>query len=89
MNEQIDNITLHNDKFIKGFFNEYRWLSNYHVCDIEYEGRLYTSSEAAYQSAKNSDEFIKSQIQKMTPLESKKYSKKYQYEEIGMILRKK
>lgn len=37
---------------IKGFFKEYRWLSNFHLVPILYEGILYPSSEHAYQAAK-------------------------------------
>lgn len=37
---------------IRGFFNEYRWLSNFWPCPVEFEGDMYKSSEAAYQAAK-------------------------------------
>lgn len=37
---------------IYGFFKEHRFLSNFHVADIAYEGLIYTSTEAAYQAAK-------------------------------------
>ena len=40
------------DKEIKGFFGENRWLSNFHYCPVYYEGLLYCTSENAYQSAK-------------------------------------
>ena len=73
--EQIKMITIHTESFVKGFFGEYRWLSNYEVCDIVYKGELYTSTEAAYHSAKNDDEYIKSNIRNMGPKESKTYSK--------------
>lgn len=43
---------LHDDSNIKGFFGEYRWLSNYEPCLVEYEGITYQSSEAAFQAAK-------------------------------------
>lgn len=33
--EKIDQITVHTESMIKGFFGDYRWLSNYHVCDVE------------------------------------------------------
>jgi len=74
--DKIDQITIHTDSMIKGFFGEYRWLSNYHVCDVEYGGLVFTSSEAAYQSAKNDDIFLKSRFQEMTPHESKLFSHK-------------
>lgn len=37
---------------ILGFTGQYRWLSNFHVQRIEYEGLTYSSTEAAYQAAK-------------------------------------
>lgn len=44
------------DEFsIHGFFGEdpgYRWLSNFHICPVYFEGDLYISSENAYQAAK-------------------------------------
>jgi ribA/ribD-fused uncharacterized protein len=42
-------------KAIRGFFNEYRFLSNFHFCKIPYEGIVYPSSEHAYQAAKTLD----------------------------------
>jgi ribA/ribD-fused uncharacterized protein len=72
---EIERITIHTDSMIKGFFGDYRWLSNYHVSPVIYEGVEYGSSEAAYQSAKCDDLYIKSQFQKLTPLQSKQYSK--------------
>jgi len=41
---------------IKGFFGPYRFLSNFWLCPVEYEGRGYTSTEAAYQASKVSPE---------------------------------
>lgn len=38
---------------IDSFMGEYRWLSNYHICDIYYDGILYPSTEHAYQAAKS------------------------------------
>ncbi len=43
---------LHSDNQICGFFGDYRWLSNFHLCDVEFEGLVYPSSENAYQAAK-------------------------------------
>ena len=37
---------------IKGFSGEYRYLSNFYPCKIEYEGLVYSSVEAAFQAAK-------------------------------------
>ena len=40
---------------IKGFFgeNDYRFLSNFELCNVYYRGVLFPSSENAYQAAKN------------------------------------
>jgi hypothetical protein len=43
---------IHDAKKIGGFVAEYRWLSNYFPCRVEWEGRVYGSSEAAYHSGK-------------------------------------
>lgn len=40
------------DKNIKGFFDEYRFLSNYELTPIWYEGLKYPSVENAFQAAK-------------------------------------
>ncbi len=43
---------VHDDKVIHGFVEEDRFLSNFFLCRVEWEGRVYGSAEAAYQSAK-------------------------------------
>jgi ribA/ribD-fused uncharacterized protein len=40
---------------IYGFFGEYRWLSNFFLTPVEFEGLLFPSVEAAYQAAKDVD----------------------------------
>lgn len=40
---------------INDFRGKYRWLSNFHLCDIEFEGIIYPSTEHAYQAAKTLD----------------------------------
>ena len=50
--EQVLACSTYNDKEIKGFFGGYRWLSNYHICDVQYEGDIFPSSENAFQAAK-------------------------------------
>lgn len=37
---------------ITDFRGPYRWLSNFHMADIVFEGETYASSEHAYQAAK-------------------------------------
>jgi hypothetical protein len=43
---------VHDEKKIAGFVAEYRWLSNYFPCRVQWEGRVYGSAEAAYHSGK-------------------------------------
>jgi ribA/ribD-fused uncharacterized protein len=74
--DRIDSIIIHTESFVKGFFGEYRWLSNYHMCEVIYNGEAYTSSEAAYQAAKTEDEYVKGLIRKMGPKESRDYTRK-------------
>lgn len=40
---------------IKGFFGEYRWLSNFAEVAVEYDGEIYCTTEHAYQAAKTLD----------------------------------
>lgn len=67
---KYDHLITHDNKNIKGFFRDYRWMSNFHRCDVEYEGLIYPSSENAYQAAKvvESD---RNGFLKCTPSESK------------------
>lgn len=37
---------------IDNFRGDYRWLSNFHEIEIHYEGRIYATTEHAYQAAK-------------------------------------
>jgi ribA/ribD-fused uncharacterized protein len=50
---------------IYGFFKEYRWLSNFHMCDVMYDGVIYPSSEHAYQAAKFLDLGIRDDIKNL------------------------
>lgn len=67
---------VHNENYIKGFFEDYRYLSNYHECKVGYDGEIYTSSEAAYQAAKTLNKVEREPFTKMTPSESKKAGQK-------------
>lgn len=60
---------------IDKFFGEYRWLSNFHLCDIEYEGIVYPSTEHAYQAAKVSDPEIRKQCLGMSCKEVKRWGR--------------
>jgi len=43
---------IHDDNNVKGFFGEYRFLSNFGEAIVEYDGVIYSSTEKAYQAAK-------------------------------------
>ena len=47
---------------ILGFFGEYRFLSNFHLCDIEVDGIVYPSTEHAYMAMKSSDRNVRLQF---------------------------
>jgi len=40
-------------KEVKGFFGEYKWLSNFYPCKVIYKGMEFPSSEHAFQYAKH------------------------------------
>ena len=66
---------IHDDENIKGFFGVFRYLSNFEVCDIHFDGDLYGSSEAAYMAGKTLDPSIREKFQKktgITPAEARK-----------------
>jgi len=67
--QQIFEVT---DQHIKGFFEDYRFLSNFHLCDINYDGIVYPSTETAYQAAKYDDEKLKKTFAQISPADSKK-----------------
>lgn len=49
-------------KAIKSFDGEYKFLSNFFSAEVEFEGKVYPSSEHAYQAAKVLDEEIREEI---------------------------
>lgn len=64
---------------ILGFFNEYRFLSNFHICPlgVEYEDVIYQTSEHAYQSAKTLDLNIREEIRSLShPRDTRKFGQK-------------
>lgn len=66
---------IHNDKVIRGFFGEYRWLSNYHNVPIIVDGLVYGSTEAAYQALKCDNRQVREAFTLYTPAEAKKAGK--------------
>ena len=51
---------------ILGFFGDYRFLSNFWYCTIEFEGEKYRTTEHAYQAAKTLDPKERKVIQEET-----------------------
>lgn len=69
---QVQRIYKVTDIGIYGFFKEHRFLSNFHVCPVMYQGVIYRSSENAYQAAKTDDIDERNKMQYVTPSDSKK-----------------
>lgn len=76
MNEKIEAITSHTDVHIKGFFGDYRFLSNFEPALVEYGGLMFPSTENAYQAAKTTDIEQRGKFMYITPAESKKLGRK-------------
>ena len=74
-NLKIDKIIVHDDENIKGFFYEYRWLSNYHDCFISYYGLNFLNTESAYQAMKCKTLQQAKTFCQLSGLEAKKLSK--------------
>lgn len=68
--------TVHDEKNIKGFFGEYRWLSNFEPCLVEHDGLVFPSSEAAYQAAKCKNKEDRLLFLTLSAAESKKMGRK-------------
>lgn len=67
--EQWKGIVSHNDREIKGFFGEYRFLNNFWPAKVFLDGDEYSSTESAYQAAKyKRDE--RAYLEKCTPKEA-------------------
>lgn len=54
------------------FTGNYSFLSNFYECPVFWDGRLYRSSEAAYQSAKCLNIEDRDQFTKMNPAQAKR-----------------
>lgn len=55
--DQWKKIASHNETEVKGFFGEYRFLSNFWPAKVFLDGEEYSSTENAYQAAKYKKEF--------------------------------
>ena len=72
--EKIQQITIHNDEVIHGFFGKYRFLSNFELCPngVEFEGMIFPSTENAYQAAKSLNMEVRKQFLTITPSQAKR-----------------
>lgn len=59
------------DTHIYGFFDRHRYLSNYHLHPIEWEGIIYPANENAYHANKTSNPRSKQDLANCTPNTSK------------------
>lgn len=64
---------LHDADNIKGFFGDYRWLSNFHICPVQHEGIMYENSEQAYQAAKCWRLEDRYKFKEFTPAQAKRF----------------
>ena len=69
------------DDYIHGFFEDHRFLSNFHLCSIWFEGREYASTENAYQAAKFPDA-LRGDLQFIDPTEAKMLGRKLKLTQI-------
>lgn len=67
-----DKYLQHDDRVIKGFFEKYRFLSNYDASPVFFEGLLYPCVENAYQAAKCYMEHDRKRFLTISPAEAKK-----------------
>ncbi len=67
----MDNEQVKTTPSINGFDGQYRFLSNFHLCVVKYEGLEYASSEAAYQAAKLEKKEDRIRFTTMTPGQAK------------------
>jgi len=78
---------VHNAKKIGGFVAEYRWLSNYFPCRVEWDGLVYGSAEAAFHAAKY-PAAERAAFTKLSADEAKKLSHTKPYDRVAWEARK-
>jgi ribA/ribD-fused uncharacterized protein len=61
---------------ISGFFNEWRFLSNFWECPVLFEGIIYPSAENAYQAAKTLNVEDRLKLKLMDSKSAKSFGKK-------------
>src|SRR5690349_4254843 len=78
---------VHNAKKIGGFVAEYRWLSNFFLCRVEWAGLVYGSAEAAFHAAKY-PAAERALFTKLTPDQARELSHKKPYDKAVWEVRK-
>lgn len=76
INKKIEDIYEVTDSSILGFFKDYRYLSNFHQCQVWFEGMRFPSSENAFQAAKIKPEY-RGELASCTPKRSKELWKEF------------
>ena len=70
-----------NETEIKGFFGDYRFLSNFHQCPVYFDGVMYPSTENAFMAAKTLDPQGREQFRYIEPKEAKALGRQIQLRE--------
>ena len=65
-------------KVIDSFVGEYRYLSNFWMAPVTYDGDVYASTEHAYQAAKTFNKADRARIRKMSCADAKRYGRQVQ-----------
>jgi hypothetical protein len=78
---------VHDAKKIGGFVGEYRWLSNFFLCRVEWAGLVYGSAEAAFHAAKY-PAAERALFTKLTPDQARELSHKKPYDKAAWEARK-
>ena len=81
VNLQERHYVVHNENEIKGFFGDYRFLSNFHQCPVYFDGVMYPSTENAFMAAKTLDPLQREQFRYIEPKEAKALGRKIQLRE--------
>jgi ribA/ribD-fused uncharacterized protein len=76
MNVKIDSIIVHDGDNVKGFFYDYRFLSNFHPCTVQWAGMTFPSVENAYQAAKCQNDSDTERFLSLTPNQAKHLGRK-------------
>jgi hypothetical protein len=72
---------VHDENNIKGFFGDFRYLSNFEECEVYFEGVLYPSTEAAYQAAKSLNPEIRKKFLGLPANQTKKLGREIKIRE--------